>query len=248
MTSRGLILAAGRGSRLGCLTEDKPKPLIEVGGLSLAGRSVHALRTAGILDISLVVGYRAERLACLGLPCIDNPEWAQTGIYWSLAQAASLLQAGATIVSYGDIFFEGRDAAALAATPGDIVVAFDPAALSLWSQRFTDPLADLENFQVDRWTGRCTCIGGRLQPGATLNGQFTGLFKLSESGWQTLQATAGQLPSERQRSIDMTSLLSLAIANGVTVDTMPLKGIWGEVDEPSDIAVYERLYFTSRSE
>jgi L-glutamine-phosphate cytidylyltransferase len=240
--SSGLILAAGRGSRLEGLTIHRPKPLVEVGGMSLVERALYSLRQAGVADVHLVVGYKAEQFRFLGLPMIGNPEWSQTGIFWSLRTAVAVLREGPTIVSYGDIFFEAADVARLAAAPGDIVVAFDPAALALWSQRFADPLADLENFLVDE-NGRCTRIGGRLGRGNRLDGQFTGLFKLTGAGWATLSRLVDQLPHDQRRVIDVTSLLSLAITNGVIVETVPLLGIWGEVDQPSDIILYQRLYF-----
>jgi L-glutamine-phosphate cytidylyltransferase len=224
------------------MTIDRPKPLVVVGGMSLAERALRSLRQGGVADVHLVVGYKAEQFGFLGLPLIHNSEWAQTGIFHSLSTAAPLLRAGPTIVSYGDIFFEARDVERLASSSGDIVVAFDPAPIVLWSQRFTDPLADLENFLIDE-TGRCIRIGGRLAAGHRLDGQFTGLFKLSAAGWTMLSELASRLPAHRERSIDITSLLSLAIADGVAVDTMPLTGMWGEVDQPSDISVYESLYF-----
>jgi choline kinase len=237
-----VILAAGRGSRLQELTADRPKPMVKVGGTTLVQRAVRSLYRAGVGPVKLVVGYRAEALRFLGLPFIDNPEWAETGIFWSLSHAAPTLSAAPAIVCYGDIFFETADVARLVEEPGDIVVGYDPAALALWSQRFADPFVDLENFAVDA-AGRCTRIGGRLERGERLDGQFTGLFKLTPRGWADLCRTADALPLAKRRVVDMTSLLALAIVDGIALRAMPLQGKWGEVDEPSDITLYERLYF-----
>ena len=237
-----VVLAAGRGSRLEGLTADRPKPMVEVGGMTLIERAVRALREAGIDEVKLVVGYRAEAFSFLSLPCFNNPDWAQSGIFRSLLCAAPLLEASLAIVCYGDIFFEASDVARLAATGGDIVVAYDPAASTLWSKRFTEPLADLENFILGA-DGRCIRIGGRLERDTRLDGQFTGLFKLSPRGWAALCRTAKALPQEMRQTIDMTSLLSRALAAGVVVEAMPLEGKWGEVDQPSDVKLYERLYF-----
>jgi choline kinase len=237
-----VILAAGRGSRLEQLTADRPKPMVAVGGVSLIERAVRSLHDGGVAGVNLVVGYRADALSFLGLPSFVNPDWAETGIFWSLSHAAPLLSNRTTIVSYGDIFFDAADVARLADAPGDIVVAYDPKAVALWSQRFADPFGDLENFVVDE-RGRCLRIGGRLQRGDRLDGQYTGLFKLTPKGWSDLSATARALPVTRQCGVDMTSLLALAIADGIAVEAMPLKGKWGEIDQASDITLFERLYF-----
>ena len=63
MALRAVILAAGRGSRLHPYTENRPKCLMELGGMTLMERQLRALRGAGITDIVVVTGYRAEMLA-----------------------------------------------------------------------------------------------------------------------------------------------------------------------------------------
>jgi histidinol-phosphate/aromatic aminotransferase/cobyric acid decarboxylase-like protein/CTP:molybdopterin cytidylyltransferase MocA len=57
----GLILAAGRGTRLGRVGEQRPKPLLELpNGETLLGRLVRQMDEAGIRDITIVVGHMAE--------------------------------------------------------------------------------------------------------------------------------------------------------------------------------------------
>lgn len=56
-----VILAAGRGTRMGALTEDRPKPMLEVGGKTLLERKFDAL-PEGIDEILIVVGYLAETI------------------------------------------------------------------------------------------------------------------------------------------------------------------------------------------
>jgi choline kinase len=59
---KAIILAAGYGSRLRPLTADTPKALIEVGGKPLIDYPLDALRTAGISDVGVVVGYRSATM------------------------------------------------------------------------------------------------------------------------------------------------------------------------------------------
>lgn len=56
----GIILAAGRGARMGCLTLYRPKPLLEVDGTPLLYRTLRLLTKIGIGKIVCVVGYRHQ--------------------------------------------------------------------------------------------------------------------------------------------------------------------------------------------
>ena len=62
MLSKAVILAAGRGTRMQALTDQVPKPLLEVGGRPLLARVVDNLRQAGLADLLIVTGYRAEQV------------------------------------------------------------------------------------------------------------------------------------------------------------------------------------------
>ena len=57
-----MILAAGRGTRMGTLTDERPKPLLEIGRESLLERHVRRLALAGFTDIVINVSYRAAQI------------------------------------------------------------------------------------------------------------------------------------------------------------------------------------------
>ena len=54
---KALILAAGRGTRLGDLTKDKPKPIIEIGGKTILQRIVENFHSHGIYQIIINCHY-----------------------------------------------------------------------------------------------------------------------------------------------------------------------------------------------
>lgn len=57
-----IILAAGMGTRLRPLTNDRPKCLVEVNGIPMVERQIQFLKEKGIDDITLISGYKAEAL------------------------------------------------------------------------------------------------------------------------------------------------------------------------------------------
>ena len=60
-----IILAAGMGTRLRPLTNDRPKCLVAVNGVPMVERQVQFLKEKGIDDITLISGYKAEALEYL---------------------------------------------------------------------------------------------------------------------------------------------------------------------------------------
>ena len=64
---KAIILAAGRGSRMKNLTDDRPKCLVELRGKALLDWQLAALREAGIEQAAIVTGYRRELFADRGL-------------------------------------------------------------------------------------------------------------------------------------------------------------------------------------
>lgn len=69
---QGIVLAAGKGTRLRPLTETKPKPLVEVGGKPLLSHSLKRLVSMGVDEIVVVVGYRRDRVQSYFGPSYRN--------------------------------------------------------------------------------------------------------------------------------------------------------------------------------
>ena len=237
---RGIILAAGRGSRMRALTEDRPKCLVSLAGRSLLSRQIDALRLGGIGEIGIVRGYRAEQLGRFGLTLFDNPRWAETNMVMSLCCSEAWLREAPCLVGYSDIFYTSETVAALAAAPGDIVISYDRDWLAQWRRRFADPLSDAETFRLDA-TGRVQAIGGRAKSVEEIQGQYMGLLKFSPAGWRQVRGIIDPLPPETRDRLDMTGMLARLIAAGVRVSAVPALGRWGEIDSESDLALFTEM-------
>lgn len=58
-----VILAGGKGTRLGALTEQLPKPMVPIGGRPILEHQLRLLRRHGLCDIILSIGHLADHIA-----------------------------------------------------------------------------------------------------------------------------------------------------------------------------------------
>jgi L-glutamine-phosphate cytidylyltransferase len=238
---RAVILAAGRGNRMGHLGGDRPKCLVELEGKPLIERQIAALRRGGVDEIGVVRGYRAEMINFPGLSYFTNERWSETNMVMSLATAAPWLRSGPVIVSYADIFYRSELVRRLAGARGKLVISYDRAWRRLWTRRFADPLADAETFRVDA-EGQLIEIGGKTPRIEEIEGQYTGLLKFTPPAWSAVEVLLSKLDAPVRDRLDVTGLLRrLLTAKELPIGTIGTDGQWGEIDNPDDVALYQNM-------
>jgi len=236
---RAIILAAGRGSRMQRLTDERPKCLVELRGTPLLDLQLQALRAAGIEEIAIVTGYKRELLGTRGLTEFNNPRWAQTNMVSSLACAEPWLLAGTCIVSYGDIFYDSSAVQLLLNCQAPLAVTYDGNWLASWRERFDDPLVDAETFRL-KPDGALSEIGNKPGSIDEIEGQYMGLLRFTPAAWREVNRVRDALTPRERDSMHMTGTLQKIIDAG----RMPVQAVrydrsWGEVDSPSDLSRYE---------
>ena len=113
---QAIILAAGMGRRLGELTNDNTKCMLQVNGVRLIHRVLDSIYETGIRRVVLVVGYKAENVKELigneyrGMEIIyvENSVYDKTNNIYSLFLAREYLTADDTILLESDLIFESR--------------------------------------------------------------------------------------------------------------------------------------------
>lgn len=236
---KAIILAAGRGSRMKSLTDERPKCLVELRGKPLLEWQLESLRAAGISDIAVVTGYKRELLAERGLSEFHNPRWAETNMVSSLACAESWLQGQPCIVSYSDIFYSPVAVRSLINNDAALAVTYDPNWLQLWTERFGDPLLDAETFRLTA-SHTLAEIGNKPQSVDDVQGQYMGLLRFTPEGWAEVVRLRAELSPQQRDSMHMTNTLQRVIDAGrVPIEAVAYTGEWGEVDSSEDLSVYQ---------
>lgn len=233
---KAIILAAGRGSRMGDLTAAQPKCFAQLRGRRLLDWQLEALHGAQIDEIAVVRGYRAEAFT-EALAYFDNPRWESTNMVVSLACAKSWIAADTCIVSYSDIFYSADAVRRLREAHGDIAITYDPNWLEVWRRRFAAPLSDAETFRL-RPDGTLAEIGARPTSLDQVQGQYMGLLKFTPAGWNHVRRLIDELGPAADK-LDMTGMLGRLIARGIPICAVPITDAWGEVDSESDLASYQ---------
>ncbi len=232
--TKAIILAAGRGSRMKALTDDRPKCLVEFRGKPLLHWQLEALRSAGVRDIALVTGYRREMLAGHGLHEFHNERWAETNMVASLACAREWLESSPCLVSYSDIVYERAAVDAVLGSEADLAVAYDLDWLRLWEARFGNPLEDAETFRIDE-ASRILEIGQKPESVAEIQGQYMGLLRFCPAAWAAMQRVRVALEPAKRDRLDMTGALQLMILSGYAVTGVPVHSHWAEFDSEEDL-------------
>lgn len=226
-----IVLAAGRGSRLGRYTNHLPKALVRAGGRTLLGWQMQALRACGLAPIVVVGGYRGTQLARTDAELVLAPRWREAGPLASLVAARPERFDDGFVLAYADCPHHPANIAALLAMHADVAVAGDRQWQRLWQERHGDPLVDAETWISD--SGRLRAIGARPRSLDDVQAQFAGLVRFSAAGWMRASSCAVS-------AYDATSLLAMMLRHGDAIADVPLTGRWCEVDSAEDLRLCRR--------
>jgi CTP:molybdopterin cytidylyltransferase MocA len=150
VSNKVIIVAAGRGRRLGPETAGIPKCMVRVAGQPILHWQLRAFAAAGISEVVVVRGYLGDRIASNGtaLCFVDNPEWSTNNILASLLCAADQWPGG-FFFSYCDIVYTPDVVARLAASaraanPRPVSLIIDRRWADAYQGRTLHPVSEAE--------------------------------------------------------------------------------------------------------
>ena len=240
-TTQAVILAAGNSERLGDLTKDRPKCLIEVGGRSLIDYSLMYLNAIGIREVLIVTGYCGDALRRavgngppgLRVDYVDNPDYATTGSVVSLLVAARAARSAAFLLLESDLLSHPEFLRiALSDTRENVMLVAD--ATGSGDEVFICAGAD----GSISFLGKAASETKRAQS----LGEFAGITRMSRDTLDLYCAAAKRLLSGGKATGHYEELLfALMEAGTITVYARRCAGLpWTEVDVPRDLVRAER--------
>jgi dTDP-glucose pyrophosphorylase len=236
---KAVILAAGRGTRMRELTAELPKPMIEVRGRPVLQHIVEGLRDAGIGDLLLIVGYRADAVqdffgdgSRYNVATQYKTQTVQDGTGRVVELARDFAGNGPFVLAYGDILVAPANYKRLVDLPDDVEAFLTVTRgedVSKGGAVFLDDemhLIDLRE-KSDRWSG----LSQDAVPFYN-----AGLYAFRPS---IFDFTAKLKPSPRGEYELTDAIRDLAQA-GKKVKALELTGEWADVRDPEILAKLNR--------
>jgi len=239
MLTTAVVLAAGRGTRMGALTATTPKPLLRLRGRPIIEHILCGLQSAGIDAAVVVTGYLGEQIeahlgdgARLGLRLTYRRQERAEGTARALGLVRSRLGDQPFVLSWGDVVVSPGAYAALVAD---------------FSRVPCDALLTLNEVE-DPWRGAAVYVDA--------DGRVTQLIEKpprasSRTPWNNagvfvftplIFEYAERLPASVRGEYELPQAIAAMIADGCVVRGLPLRGFWSDLGTPQDLARAEREF------
>jgi len=239
-STRVVILAAGVGSRIRPLTDDRHKCLLPVAGTPILERMIRNIQACGLTEFIFVLGYRDDqvrrfvrnRFPALNATFIVNERYQDTNTGYSLmlAQAAT---GGAGFIKF------------------DADVVFDPAILHrLITGKEENALCIDRNIKLDAEEVKVVVDGElrvlraskAIDPGTAM-GESIGIEKIGAAAASQLFAELDVMMTDTANHQDYyEAAYERLIARDVAFHAMDITGLnWVEIDTHEDFAAANRI-------
>jgi dTDP-glucose pyrophosphorylase len=233
---KAVILAAGRGTRMRELTNELPKPMLEVRGKPVLRHMVEGLRDANVLELLIIVGYRAEAVSNFfgdgsryGIHIQYATQVVQDGTGRVIDLARNFAATFPFVLIYGDILVDPANYKFLVELPDDT-----EAIVSV--KRGEDVSKGGAVFLNDQ--NEVLDLREKAKPGeATSPWYNAGLYAFRPS---IFEFTAKLKPSPRGE-YELTDAVRELARSGKKVKALELMGQWADVRDPEVLARLNRL-------
>jgi len=236
-----VILAAGRGKRLGEKTKKLPKCLIEINGRSLINYNTEFINK--FKKVVIVTGYKDNLIKknfkkYKSITFIKNKKYLKTNMVYSLFCAYKYLNKFKQdiVISYSDIVFDKSIFKTLKSS-GNFLVVYSEW-LKIWKLRMNQRkiMHDAETLVVKK--NNLISIGNKIKKKMPKY-QYTGIIKLKFNNFTKLYNYFKIL---KKTKIDFTSFLNSSISNKIiNMKIKKTKKFWFEVDNLDDAKALSRV-------
>ena len=239
---KALIIAAGLGSRLKKHTENLPKCMLDFGGKTLLQRQLDAYKRFGINDVSLIRGYKKEKITYNGIRYFENTDYKNNNILNSIFYAEKVIN-GNIIISYSDILFDSSVVQRALDSDHDISVVVDIDWRGYYVGRKDHPISEAENV-IFNSNNEVEKIGKINTGNEEVHGEFIGMIKLSNRGTEIFKHHFHRLkkiywnkPFQRAKIFQkayLTDFIQELVDIGIKVHCVIIESGWKEIDTVED--------------
>ena len=240
--SKALIIAAGLGSRLKKHTENLPKCMLDFGGKTLLQRQLDSYKKCGIKDISLIRGYKKEKINYKGIKYFENKDYKENNILNSIFYGEKVIN-GNIIISYSDILFDSSVVQRTIDSNHDISVTVDIDWRGYYVGRKDHPISEAENV-IFNSNNEVQKIGKINKGSEEIHGEFIGMIKLSNRGTEIFKEHFHRLkkiywnkPFQRAKTFQkayLTDFIQELVDIGIKVHCVIIESGWKEIDTVED--------------
>lgn len=242
MTStKAVILSAGVGSRIRPLTDNRPKTLLSIGGVTILERMLASIRACGIDEIVVVVGYlhaQIESFVCekfpeLNVRFIVNNRYNETNTGYSLMLAEDFIDGSPFVKFDGDVVFEEEVLRRLLASAEENCLCIDQ-----------NIHLDSEEVKVVLDSGnRIIRVGKEIAPIDAI-GESIGIEKINGyTGTLLFAELRAMMGSESNLQEYYEGAYERLITRGIAFHTLDITGLeWTEIDTRDDFKTAEDIF------
>ena len=239
---KALIIAAGLGSRLKKHTENLPKCMLDFGGKTLLQRQLDSYKKNNISDISLIRGYKKEKINYKGIKYFENNDYKNNNILNSIFYAEKIIN-GNIIISYSDILFDPSVVERTLKSDHDISVVVDIDWRGYYVGRKDHPISEAENV-IFNSNNEVEKIGKINTGNEEVHGEFIGMIKLSNRGTEIFKEHFHRLkkiywnkPFQRAKIFQkayLSDFIQELVDIGIKVHCVIIESGWKEIDTVED--------------
>jgi UDP-N-acetylglucosamine diphosphorylase / glucose-1-phosphate thymidylyltransferase / UDP-N-acetylgalactosamine diphosphorylase / glucosamine-1-phosphate N-acetyltransferase / galactosamine-1-phosphate N-acetyltransferase len=230
-TDKAVLLAAGRGTRMRELTADLPKPMIEVRGKPVLQHIVEGLREAGVRQLLVIIGYRADAVqnffgdgSRYNIEIQYTTQAVQDGTGRVVDLARNFVGDSPFVLSYGDILVDPANYKRLLNLPQDveaIISVTQGEDASKGGAVFLNEEMELVDLRE------------KSKPGEPTSPWYNaGIYTFRPS---IFEFTAKLKPSPRGE-YELTDAIRALAHSGKKVKALELTGEWADVRDPEILA------------
>ncbi len=233
---KSVILAAGKGTRMKHMTENQPKPMVDIGKQRIIERIICAIRDTEIKEFIVVTGYYANIIEDhigdgegFGIQVEYIRQPVQDGTASALELTKNAVEDAPFLMTFGDIITSLENYTRIIED-----YKCEPAATILGVNKIEDPHKGAAVY-FDEQTRRVEKIIEKPPRGtSTSNWNNSGLFVFEPSIFSYLP----KVELSPRGEYELPDAIRLEIEDNLPVRVMKLGGFWGDIGTPDDV---ERL-------